>query len=476
MPQNSIMETIDFLLDETEDAVVMVNRKNECLRSNPKAVSLLGLAPGSMMDQVLQNGQLDGWSTFIEQVHPGKRVTSRFALENEGHIFPDIEVIGTVFRHSNEVILRFKMEKPKSSNNKKDNRAYHSIFHHEVNCYFVVGTDGLIQDVNERVEYFFGLKPDELIGCSYKELLKVGITENEVGIVQNGIENNGKAEFKYRFVTADEEERFYHVFVYFDSKEELYVALIRDDTEKVILKQQMEHSGSLSAVGQLAASIAHELKNAMTSVRGFTELLKLTTDQDSARYVDVIDSEMGRMESLMAEFLSLSKPSNQEDEVFELSDCLADVVMVMEPQALTRKISIFMDVQLDAEVTVKGKKHRMKQAFINLFKNALEASEPHTTLITSIEPYDQEHVVVAFSDEGSGMTDQQIKQVFLPFFTTKKEGTGLGLPFVLETAESMGGHLFVKSEPGKGTRFELLLPIHGKLAVEQPDQDALLIP
>ncbi|MFC7363609.1 MULTISPECIES: PAS domain-containing sensor histidine kinase [Bhargavaea] len=473
----SIMETLDSLFDETDDAIVMVNRNNECLRSNPRAVKTLGLFPGSMMDKVLQNGQEAGWSTFISQVNPGRRVTSRFGLENpSGKPFPDIEVIGTVFRHSNDVILRFKMGE-QSERERGGTQAYHSIFRHEVNCYLVFGKDGTIRDVNDRIGHFYGLDPDKLIGRRHTELLGLGLTDDDFQLVKQGLEKNGQAELKHRFVTADGEERFYHIFVYYEKHEEFIVALVRDDTEKVFLKRQMEHSGSLSAIGQLAASIAHELKNAMTSVRGFTELLKLSAEGDSVRYVHVIDSEMDRMESLMAEFLTLSKPTDQEDEVFDLHKCLGDVVTVMEPQATMRNISVFMDNQVGEAVSLKGKKDRMKQAFINLIKNALEASQEGTTLIVSLEHYDDGHIVVAFSDEGSGMTDLQIKQVFLPFFTTKREGTGLGLPFVLETAESMGGHLFVKSELGKGTRIELLLPVQETNPVPtDTDGAAILIP
>ncbi|KZE38314.1 hypothetical protein AV656_05190 [Bhargavaea cecembensis] len=470
------METLDFLFDETDDAIVMVNRNNECLRSNPTAVKTLGLFPGSMMDKVLLTGQETGWSTFISQVNPGRRVSSRFGLANpSGMAYSDIEVIGTVFRHSNDVILRIKIGE-QAGGQRGGAQAYHSIFRHEVNCYLVFGKDGTIRDVNDRIMHFYGLNPNDLIGRRHTELLKIGLTEEEFQLVRHGLEKNGQAEFKHRFVTSDGEERFYHVFVYYEQQEEFIVASVRDDTEKVLMKRQMEHSGSLSAIGQLAASIAHELKNAMTSVRGFTELLKLSAEGDSVRYVNVIDSEMDRMESLMAEFLTLSKPTDQEEEVFDLYKCLCDVVTVMEPQATMRRIAIFMDNQVGGAVPVKGKKHRMKQAFINLIKNAIEASGEETTLIVSLENYDDGHIVVAFSDEGSGMTDLQIKQVFLPFFTTKREGTGLGLPFVLETAESMGGHLFVKSELGKGTRIELLVPVYENTSVQTDADGAVLIP
>lgn len=475
VPTKSIMETLDFLFDEADDAIVMVNRNNECLRSNPRAVKTLGIFPGSMMDKVLQNGQEAGWTTFISQVNPGRKVTSRFGLENpSGAAFQDIEVIGTVFRHSNDVILRFKLGE-QSGVDREGAQAYHSIFRHEVNCYLVFGKDGTVRDVNDRIRHFYEMDPDHLIGRPHTELLKIGLSDKDIELVKQGLKKNGQAEFKHCFVTAQGEERFYHIFIYYEQNGEFIFASVRDDTEKVLLKRQMEHNGSLSAIGQLAASIAHELKNAMTSVRGFTELLKLSAEGDSVRYVQVIDSEMDRMESLMAEFLTLSKPTDQEDEVFDLHKCLGDVVTVMEPQATMRKVAIFMDNQIGEAAPVKGKKHRIKQAFINLIKNALEASGEGTTLFVSLEHYDDDHVVVAFSDEGSGMTDLQIKQVFLPFFTTKQEGTGLGLPFVLETAESMGGHLFVKSELGKGTRIEMLLPVHERSQAQAGAEGAAVL-
>ncbi|WP_076756669.1 PAS domain-containing sensor histidine kinase [Edaphobacillus lindanitolerans] len=457
-----MMETFEFLFEDTDDAIMMVKQDSLCLRANSAAKSLFGISPGERMDMLLPLSEHQLWMQFLNSIKPGKKVTSLFNLRLvEGGAVTGLEATGSFFRQNSSVIVRFRpANRSRSGQTDFNPHHYSGIFRHALNCFVLFDRAGIIRDANNRTGFFFERPPESIIGLKVLELRSLfHDADNDYERMSEMMKLEGKAETKCTYLAEDGSERHYHIYTIFDEDSDLYVMTIRDDTEKVELKYQMERRENLSALGQLAASIAHEMKNGMTSIRGFTELIKISADETTMSYIDVIDSEMGRMEALMREFLLLSKPTSKEQLPFPLFRTICEVATIMGPQCMQRGMTIFKENHTDKEVTVVGNPQRMKQSLINLVKNAVEASERGTRLMLSIENYDDGHVLLAVTDEGKGMTELQLKQVFMPFFTTKREGTGLGLPFALETAELMGGHLFAKSVPNKGTRIEMLLPV-----------------
>ncbi|MET3575702.1 ATP-binding protein [Bhargavaea ullalensis] len=468
-----MMETFEFLFEDTDDAIMMVQQSGLCLRANSAAKHLFSISPGKPVDKLLPDSEHGLWSQFLSSVKPGKKVTSLFNLtQGEGGTGTGLEATGSFFRQNSSVIVRFRpADRCRAGQPDQTSIRYSGIFRHALNCFILFDRTGRIHDANNRTDFFFGQRPEDVIGRTVRDFICKRFSEGDDEKFTLMMEQEGRVEAKRRYVSEDGQERYYHFYTVFDEDSDMYVMTVRDDTEKVELKQQMERNESLSALGQLAASIAHEMKNGMTSIRGFTELMKLSADDTSMSYLDVIDSEMGRMESLMKEFLMLSKPTGKEQVPFPLFRSICEVVTIMEPQCMQRGITIYKDNHVNAEVTVVGNPQRMKQSLINLIKNAIEASDSGSRLMISIENYDRGHVLLAVTDEGKGMTELQLKQVFMPFFTTKRDGTGLGLPFALETAELMGGHLFIKSMPDKGSRIEMLLPSAAAEAQETPAEE-----
>lgn len=138
---------------------------------------------------------------------------------------------------------------------------------------------------------------------------------------------------------------------------------------------------------------------------------------------------------------------------------MADMVQVMYPKALLENITIEQK-ETDAQSTlINANANKIKQVLLNIFKNAFEAMSSGGTLTTSIELKEAEQLVLRISDTGKGMNANQINRVFMPFFTCKPEGTGLGLPFVLKTIEEHGGSVLVESEVDKGTTFIVTFPL-----------------
>ncbi|WP_412176979.1 ATP-binding protein [Lysinibacillus macroides] len=209
----------------------------------------------------------------------------------------------------------------------------------------------------------------------------------------------------------------------------------------------------------MAASIAHEIRNPLTSLKGFTELLKLNADDESRMYLSVIDSELQRMEQILSELLVLSKPTTMKMELLELDQLVKQVIEFMLPDALMKDIAI-QYISPSQQIYIGGNENRLKQVFVNLIKNAMESMHSGGTITIEMLTNDCAIAELLIKDEGAGMDSTTLKNLFQPFYTTKTKGTGLGLAFVKKVIEEHDGAIGVNSELQKGTSFHLQFPIY----------------
>ena len=326
---------------------------------------------------------------------------------------------------------------------------------------FLIFTDihGAICDLNEMHTEFFNLPRDYFAGKSAKVVLELFNVDNDILIdyVKN-LKLYSYAEMTVEYERSLRDRRYYNIITSFDSETQTYLIRMRDHTEKVAMEKHLVHSESLSTLGGLAASIAHEIRNPMTTMKGFVQLLKISATSDTMKYLNVIDEEVLRMESILTEMLILSKPSSNKKMTFCLELLVADMIEVIQPKALMDGITIMQQIESITESLIYGEPDKIKQVLLNLFKNALEAMTPGGILTTSLNLDSSGKLILKVTDTGKGMDKTQLKQVFLSFFTSKSNGTGLGLPFVLKIIEEHGGMIAVESEVGKGTTFILTFP------------------
>ncbi|PIC71653.1 hypothetical protein CSV77_00140 [Sporosarcina sp. P16b] len=258
--------------------------------------------------------------------------------------------------------------------------------------------------------------------------------------------------------TFKEIQRYQDVSLKLDCKTQMFILRIVDITEQERLFEQLAHSDQLSTTGEIAASIAHEVRNPMTTLQGFLQLLEHEVTGNAQMYVNVIQDEVKRMNEILNEMLALSKPTVDEITVFSLSVLIEDVLILLRPKALLDQIHLVNEFNATGSLLIKANPNRIKQVFINLLKNAMEAMSTNDTLSVLISEGDQQNVDIFISDTGSGMEKEMLENLFLPFITNKPGGTGLGLPFVKKTVQEYGGSISVTSEIGKGTVFHLSFP------------------
>lgn len=319
---------------------------------------------------------------------------------------------------------------------------------------------GEILEVNSQIEEIFQINRTELIGMnvlSIIELFKGTSFTSEKEFLKELI-HHGEAEFKCEMQTFLGEPRYIYIRVSKQKDANMYLTVVEDESEKVHLKQRLDHTESLSTLGQLAASIAHEIRNPMTSLKGFTQLLYKTATEDSRRYLSVIDDEIKRMEEILTEFLEVSKPTEYKYTYFDVQDLVTEVANFMAPQALMQQIELIIQINITSARKIFADRSLLKQVFMNSIKNAIEVMPNGGTINILINDLVANYVTISIEDQGCGIDQDNLKKIFNPFFTTKSAGTGLGLSHAKEVIEKHNGTIEVESAIGQGTTFKYIIP------------------
>jgi PAS domain S-box-containing protein len=225
----------------------------------------------------------------------------------------------------------------------------------------------------------------------------------------------------------------------------------RDETDRL-----MRTSETLSVIGSFAAGVAHEIRNPLAAIKGFAQLLG-SRDEQSRSYSEIMLAEIERINLLIGEFLSLSKPHVNNYDYVSVEQLVNSVVDFLKIQALMTNIQ--METQIaDHMDAIYCNAAQVKQVLINIIKNAIEALPRGGTVMVMARQQDAQTVSVCVADDGDGIPPEILDRIGEPFYTTKESGTGLGLMISSRIVEAHGGELAVTSEPGNGTTVSITLP------------------
>lgn len=269
-------------------------------------------------------------------------------------------------------------------------------------------------------------------------------------------ERNRPAE--YWMVTRKQEEREAVLFsfpVFFDGKQAILV-ILQDVTERNKAQQLLAESEKLSTLGLLAAGIAHEIRNPLTALKGFLKLMSShPVKQD---HLSIMESELNRIEAIVNELLFLSKPKNHSISFFDMRELVEEVISFLEPHALLNKATLLFSPKPRA-ARINGDRNQLKQVFINLIKNAIEATHPGKTIRIDGVVKNGE-IRMSVKDEGDGIAPEILEKLGQPFISTKEKGTGLGLMVCYNIIGNHGGRIDVRSNFGRGTIVTVCLPAY----------------
>jgi two-component system, sporulation sensor kinase E len=410
-------------------------------------------APGTKLYELHSKELVSSWTPQIEKAFSGEMQTA------------DIEVASHTVRTTlypvsgeNQVVGTSYMVSLKDQSESIRDNKFKQLFNYALEAIILCRSNMEIAEVNERACELLELSREELIGKNAETFfMKNGrdVIRKKWRELMHGKKISG--EFRYRMPGGYFKEIEYSCEK--DMVDFLHVTILKDVTDQKLTEQKLLKAETLNVVGELAAGVAHEIRNPLTSLKGFVQLIQNQTD-DFNQYLSIILSEVDRIEHIIKEFLVLSKSNSQNFELTCIKAIIKDTVDLLNTQAIMKNIEILTDFE-DGIPLLFCDPMQLKQVFINFIKNAIEASSIGNKVDVTIKMCpDSEYVQIKICDYGCGMEESILKKIGKPFFTTKDEGTGLGLMVSNNIIKHHNGKLDVQSEKGIGTKFIISLPIN----------------
>ncbi|MEI5908959.1 ATP-binding protein [Bacillus spongiae] len=227
--------------------------------------------------------------------------------------------------------------------------------------------------------------------------------------------------------------------------------------ERNYMKKEMRRAEKLNTLGELAASIAHEVRNPLTVIKGFLQLMEKKERNENAEYLSIVLTELARAEAIINDYLNFAKPQFEKLEKHDLSVICQEVVLLLQPMATKQGVSLMNKLDHHCElVTDKG---QLKQALVNILKNAIEATDTGGQVSVTLQNQNG-MAKISISDTGKGMDKEQLSRIGTLFYTTKDKGTGLGTMVTIRIIEKMEGKIKYNSVLGKGTDVTVTLPLN----------------
>ncbi len=249
-----------------------------------------------------------------------------------------------------------------------------------------------------------------------------------------------------------------------------FIITFQDLTRVRRLEFQMRQSEKMAAVGQLAAGIAHEIRNPLASISGSVQLLGSSfsaRQEEEHKLMAIVLREIDRLNNLVTEFLDFVRPDVLRDDPVDLNQLVRDVGEMLKYNKNLRA-EVRQDLDLLASLPISGNRDKLKQALLNIILNAYQSMNDAKEPVISISTFDRDgRVILKIKDRGCGIDEVGLRKMFEPFHTTKPKGTGLGLAVTHKIIESHHGRIFVESTKGVGTEFTLEFPARSERGLDQ---------
>ncbi|WP_227937799.1 ATP-binding protein [Alkalihalobacillus deserti] len=243
------------------------------------------------------------------------------------------------------------------------------------------------------------------------------------------------------------------------SKDVHVLCISNDITDRKVAEEIIRKSDKLSAVGELAAGVAHEIRNPLTSIQGFLQFIK--PNYEEKRYFDIMLSEIERIKLIIGEMLVLSKPQAEKREIKDIREVCQRIIDLFESEANLNNVQITTEFASSIP-NIWCEENQLKQVFVNILKNAIESMVNGGQILVRIKKEGDSHIIVRFVDQGMGIDKERIERLGEPFYSTKEKGTGLGLMISYRIIEHHNGRIKISSEKNQGTTVDVILPVKNK--------------
>ncbi|GAM15622.1 PAS domain-containing sensor histidine kinase [Mesobacillus selenatarsenatis] len=457
-------ELLSLFLDCTADGFAIVDMENRFLRINHKYTEIFGYTEEDLIGRTFYEfSNPDFVPGIISEVQNGKAFTNMITkrFHKDGSML-DIAVSYSPFRNKHgkiiAIIAIYRDITKIVSMERELNRTrelYELITENTSDMIKVINKDKMIVYASPSHEKVISLKPEQIVGRSLSEFLSSeedAILDKKLAEI---IETGEPQILRKKFTTCDQNIVYteYNFSPIYNEKKEIesFVSVGRNITDRVKQDATIRNLDRLSVTGQLAAGVAHEIRNPLTSLKGFSKLLQTCLDKKKqGDYLAIMMNELDRIDTIVNEFMSLAKPQAVQYVKEDLKSILDSTINIIHPQALMHNVQIITNYP-EKNCKLSCNSHQLKQVFLNFLKNAIESMAEGGNIYIDLQMNEPGKVLVSVADEGAGIESDRLRYLGTPFYTTKDKGIGLGLTVSNKIIQEHNGTMKIVSEKGQGT-------------------------
>ncbi len=342
---------------------------------------------------------------------------------------------------------------------KTNERKYRSIFEKSKDVVFVTDFSLQFREVNEAIRTLLGYEKEEVLGMTLDSLIDQAQHRKFLQqLVQQRSEVN---DWEVILNTKDGEKKYCILTLTPEAEDEdgHIQGIIHDITNLKKVEKATLQGEKLAAAGRLVRTIAHEVRNPLNNITlSIEQMQQDIKDEGMQLYMNIIQRNGRRISDLISELLNTSRPSENTLERQTLQHILDDVIAASIDRLTLKRIKLQVSYPND-EQHIMADKEKLKLALLNIVINAVEAMEEQTGQLSISLQHTGSFAVLAISDNGCGISEENISRLFEPYFTQKRNGVGLGLTFTLNILQAHKANIEVSSQPGQGTTFTITFPL-----------------
>jgi two-component system, sporulation sensor kinase A len=457
-------DLIDMFLNCTADGFAIVDMEDRFVRVNHMYTKIFGFTEEDVIGKTLEELNVpEDIMNIITQVKLGKTFTD--LVTQRGHKngkLLDIAVSYSPLRNSNgdiiAIIAIYRDITPHMHMDrelKKTREMYKLITENTTDMIKIFTKDYRIVYVSPSYEKVTGFSSEEMIGRKITDFILPEEVQPLRQVFQKLLQTGEPQLIQKKLMTAKNEVIYaeYNVSPIYNEQNEMesFVIVGRNITDRIKNDAALRNLDRLSIIGQLAAGVAHEIRNPLTSLKGFSKLLQNSKRKDKQDdYLAIIMNELDRIDMIVNEFMSLAKPQAILYEKESLIKILNSTVNILHPQAMLNNVQIKIDYETE-DIELLCNSNQLKQVFVNFLKNAIESMPNGGQVSIEVQKIEDKLVRISFSDEGVGIGEELMQYLGTPFYTTKDKGIGLGLTVSNKIIQEHNGMMEIDSQFGKGT-------------------------
>ncbi|MGM0875324.1 MAG: PAS domain S-box protein [Bacillota bacterium] len=336
---------------------------------------------------------------------------------------------------------------------------YKSLFEFNPELVYMIDLRGKLTNANGNFQRFTGYKIEDYLHKTISSLISVNDRSRVFKAFREVIqENKSWINEEIDIFTKDKSRKSLRctaVPMIINDETVGLIGYAVDITKEKETEQLLRKTEKLSVVGELAASVAHEIRNPLTSLKGFVQILQTSSNENDLYYKIMLD-ELERINIIASELLVLAKPQQIQFQKRNINELLENVQSLLESEA--NLYCVTLDIQTNEHLPlIDCEPNQLKQLFINIMKNSIEASSKNIQVIVKMK--DDANICIKFKDDGCGIDEERLKHLGEPFYSMKEKGTGLGLTVSYRIVEFHKGQIHFTSKVDEGTTVELVLPI-----------------